>query len=247
MTAMHCFSRPWARWSAMALLAGSLLACSQKPPAADWALNAESASDRATQAYLRADQRVQALEWSKARAEVQRTASPQLLARLALMRCALEHASLDWNECGEYQALAVDADPPEQAYARYLQAQPLSAQQIALLPEAQQPVARALATGEGAALAAVKAVSSPLSRLLAASVVLRAQGPSPALLVEGVDTAAAQGWRRPLLAWLLLSANQARQAGDTENAQRLERRVLVLQGQAPAAPASSGAQPGAGR
>lgn len=235
MTAMHCFSRTWARCSAMGLLAATLLACSQKPPAADWALNAESASDRATQAYLRADQRVQALEWSKARAEVQRTASPQLLARLALMRCALEHASLDWNECGEYQALAVDADPPEQAYARYLQALPLSARQIAMLPAAQQPVARALANGEGAALAAVKAIDAPLSRLLAASVVLRSQGPSAALLVEGVDTAAAQGWRRPLLAWLLLSANQARQAGDMENAQRLERRVLVLEGQAPGA------------
>ena len=44
----------------MAILGTTLAACSQKPPAADWALNAESASDRATQAYLRADQRVQA-------------------------------------------------------------------------------------------------------------------------------------------------------------------------------------------
>lgn len=238
MTVIRLISRPWGRWCAIAILGTTLAACSQKPPAADWALNAESASDRATQAYLRADQRVQALEWDKARAEVRRTASPQLLARLALMRCAVEHASLEWKECGEYQVLAVDADPQEQAYARYLQAQPLTAQQIALLPEAQQPVARALANGEGAALAAVKAVSAPLSRLLAASVVLRAQGPSPALMVEGIDTAAAQGWRRPLLAWLLLSANQARQAGDMENAQRLERRVRVLEGQAPGAPAS---------
>lgn len=238
MTVMRRFSMPWARWCAMALVGVTLAACSQKPPAADWALNAESASDRATQAYLRADQRVQALEWDKARAEVRRTASPQLLARLALMRCAVEHASLEWNECGEYQLLAIDADAQEQAYARYLQALPLSAAQIALLPEAQQPVARALVNGEGAALAAVKAVSAPLSRLLAASVVLRAQGPSAALLVEGVDTAAAQGWRRPLLAWLLLSASQARQVADMENAQRLERRVHVLEGQAPSAPAS---------
>jgi hypothetical protein len=154
------------------------------------------------------------------------------------MRCAVEHASLEWKECSEYQGLAVDADPQEQAYARYLQALPLSAAQIALLPEAQQPVARALANGEGAALAAVKAVSAPLSRLLAASVVLRAQGTSPALLIEGVDTAAGQGWRRPLLAWLLLSVREAQQAGDLENAQRLERRLRVLEGQAYSAPAS---------
>ncbi|WP_315126526.1 hypothetical protein [Comamonas antarctica] len=212
-----------------ALCCCALAACSQKPPAADWALNAESAADRATQAYLKADQRVQALEWSKARAEVERTASPQLLARLALMRCAVEHASLQWEGCSEYQALAIDADPPEQAYALYLQAAAMAPQAIALLPEAQQAVARA---GDAkAALAAVQAIKAPLSRLLAASVALRAHGPTAGLLAEAVDTAAGQGWRRPLLAWLLLSVREARQRGDEDQAQRLERRVQVLQGQ----------------
>lgn len=226
----------------LAVLCCALVACSQKPPAADWALNAESASDRATQAYLKGEQRVQLLEWNKARAEIERTASPQLLARLALMRCAVEHASLQWTECSEYQALAIDADPPEQAYARYLQARVLSPQEIALLPDAQQPLAR---MGDAdAALAAVQAIQAPLSRLLAASVVLRTHGPSKGLLTEAVDTASAQGWRRPLLAWLLLSVRQAGQAGDEQLAQRLERRVRVLEGQMRAVPAAA-AQAGA--
>jgi len=218
----------------LALLCCALAACSQKPPAADWALNAESASDRATQAYLKADQRVQALEWNKARDEVQRTASPQLLARLALMRCAVEHASLQWTACGEYQAVAVDADPPEQAYARYLQGSVLMPEEVGLLPEAQQAVARAV--DAESALAAVQAIKAPLSRLLAASVALRAHGPSQGLLAQGVDTAAGQGWRRPLLAWLLLSVRQAEQAGDSALAQRLTRRVQVLEGQVRAVP-----------
>lgn len=213
----------------LALLCCALVSCSQKPPAADWALNAESASDRATQAYLKADQRVQALEWNKARTEIERTASPQLLARLALMRCAVQHASLEWEDCGDYYALAIDADPPEQAYARYLQGWALSPQEVALLPQPQQAVARA--ASPEAALAAVKAIPAPLSRLLAASVALRVHGPLPGLLVEAVDTASAQGWRRPLLAWLLLSAREARQAGQEEQALRLERRVRVLEGQ----------------
>lgn len=217
----------------------ALAACGIQPPAPDWALNAETATDRATQAYLRGDQRVQALEWGKARSEIERTASPQLLARLALMRCAVEVASLEWTGCVEFAAVAVDADPPEQAYARYLQALPLSAQDIALLPPAQQPVARALQSAQGdasAALSAVKTVQAPLSRLVAAAVVLRAGGPSDALLAEAVDTAAAQGWRRPLLAWLLLRVQQAHAAGNEVMAQALERRVRVLQGQAGAAP-----------
>jgi len=217
------------RWPAMTALCWSLAACGNQPPAADWALNAESASDRATQAYLRADERVQVLEWAKARSEVERTARPQLLARLALLRCAVEHASLDWKECGEFAAVAIDAEPAEQAYARYLQGQPLTIQEIALLPEAQRPVANAMHE-RSAALAAVAAIKEPLSRLVAASVVLRAQRPSQELLAQGVDTASAQGWRRPLLAWLLLHASHARESGNMAQAQALERRVQVLQG-----------------
>lgn len=218
----------------------ALAACGSQPPAADWALNAEAAADRATQAYLRADQRVQALEWRRARNEVERTASPQLLARLVLMRCAVEQASLQWEGCADFATVAVDADPPEQAYARYLQALPLSAQDIALLPQAQQPVARALqlaARGESAApaLSAVAAVKEPLSQLVAAAVTLRVLGPSDALLAQAVQTASAEGWRRPLLAWLLLSIEQAQQAGQVDLAQALERRLRVLQGNASAA------------
>jgi hypothetical protein len=229
-----------ARWPAMAALCWTLAACGNQPPAADWALNAESASDRATQAYLRADERVQALEWGKARSEVERTARPQLVARLALLRCALEQASLDWKECGEFAAVAIDAEPAEQAYARYLQAQPLSAQEIALLPEAQRPVASAI-NDRNAALAAAGAIMEPLSRLVAASVVLRAQGPSQGLLALGVETASAQGWRRPLLAWLLLHGKQARDSGDVALAQSLERRVQVLQGTVRSSAAVQGA------
>lgn len=222
---------PALRWPAIAALCCALAACGNQPPAADWALNADSGAERATQAYLRGDARVQALEWSKARSEVERTARPQLMARLALMRCAAEQASLDWKDCVDYAAVAIDAEPAEQIYAAYLQAQPLSAQDIARLPAAQQPVARAL-QDRGAALAAVKAVKEPLSRMVAASVVLRAQGPSDGLLAEAVDTASAQGWRRPLLAWLLLYVKEAREAGDERLAQALERRAQVLQGAA---------------
>lgn len=228
------------RWPVLAALCVTLAACGNRPPAADWALNADSAAERATQAYLRADERVQVLEWGKARSEVERTARPQLVARLALMRCAVEQASLDWKECSEYAAVAIDADPAEQVYARYLQAQPLSAQDIAHLPEAQRPVAQVLKDRD-AAIAAIKVVKEPLSRLVAASVVLRAQGPSDGLLAEAVETASSQGWRRPLMAWLLLHARHAREAGDTALAQALERRVQVLQGTVRSGAAAQGA------
>jgi hypothetical protein len=46
-----------------------------------------------------------------------------------------------------------------------------------------------------------------------------------------VDTASAQGWRRPLLAWLGLQHQRALQAGDAEAAAGLQRRIdLVMRG-----------------
>jgi hypothetical protein len=43
------------------------------------------------------------------------------------------------------------------------------------------------------------------------------------------DTASAQGWRRPLLAWLLARAQRAEQAGNVEEAAALRRRVAVVE------------------
>jgi hypothetical protein len=46
-------------------------------------------------------------------------------------------------------------------------------------------------------------------------------------LTQAVETASSQGWRRPLLAWLGVQALRAEQAGDTDEAKRLRRRMDV--------------------
>ena len=71
-----------------------LAACSSKPPVPDWQMNAQAAATKATEAYLSGNARVEQLEWERARAEVARTGRADLLARLELMRCAAQVASL---------------------------------------------------------------------------------------------------------------------------------------------------------
>ena len=139
-------------------------------------------------------------------------------------------ASLQWESCPGYEKLAQDAAEPEQAYARYLQGRPLAAD-VALLPEAQRAVAAQLAgSGNSAAAAQVVAgIKDPLPRLVAAGVALRAGAASPQLLQLGVDTASAQGWRRAVMAWLLLQAKAAEQGGDAAGAAAIERRIQLLQ------------------
>ena len=200
----------------------ALAACSSQPPVPDWQMNAQGASQKAIEAYLSGNARVEKLEWDRARAEVARTGRPDLLARLELMRCAAQVASLVTEPCERFEALRADAAAPEQAYADYLMGR-IQAGQVALLPPAQRAVATA---GTAASMAGI---SDPLSRLVAAGVLLQTGKASPAVIATATETASAQGWRRPLMAWLLLQVQRAEAAGDTAAADALRRRVRVVE------------------
>jgi len=208
-----------------AALAGSLLAgCANKPPEPEWEMNAQGSSQKALDAYLSGNARVERLEWERARAEVARTGRPDLLARLELLRCAAQVASLAVEPCTAFEALRQDAAAPERAYADYLAGKPLAAPDVALLPAAQRAVAAPKSGG-----AALAAIEDPLSRLVAAGVLLQAGRADPAAIATATGTASAQGWRRPLMAWLLLQVQRAEAAGDKDAAERLRRRVAVVE------------------
>jgi len=201
-----------------------LAACSGKPPAPDWQMNAQSSMERSVAAYLSGNARVEALEFERARSEIARTGRPDLLARAELLRCAGRLASLVVEPCAGFEALRQDAAPAERAYANYLDGK-LQGADVALLPEAQRAVAAA-GPGGDAALAQMK---DPLSRLVAAGVMFRSGRASPATISTAVETASAQGWRRPLLAWLLVQVQRAEQAGAAEEAARIRRRIDLVE------------------
>ena len=199
-----------------------LAGCSSGPKVPDWKINAIGHVERFTEAYLKGDERVEAREFALARAETARTGKPDQVARIELNRCATRVASLVFEPCAGYEPLKHDATEAQRAYADYLGGQ-LQARNIPLLPEAQ----RATAAGNANAL---KAIADPLSQLVAAGVLLQTGKASPSVMAQAIDTASSQGWRRPLLAWLGLQALRAEQAGDTEEASRLRRRIAIAQG-----------------
>jgi hypothetical protein len=200
----------------------ALAACSAKPPAPDWPLDAKGSSERATEAWLGGDSRIEAAEFNRARAELARTGQPPLVARLELLRCATRVASLVVEPCAGFEALAQDAAPAERAYARYL-AGTARAGDAALLPE----VHRAL-VGNASPDAALAAIQDPLSQLVAAGVLFRTGRATPGVIKTAVDTASARGWRRPLLAWLQVQQQRARASGDDPAAAALQRRIDLV-------------------
>jgi hypothetical protein len=215
--------RFWKRPTVAGVSVLMLVACGNTPPTPDWQMNAKASAERATQAWLSGDPRVEAAEFARARRELASTGQPALLARMELLRCAGRVAALDVGPCAGFDALAADAAPAEQAYARYLVGRS-SAADAALLPQAHRP----LASGSVAPDTALSAIADPLSRLVAAGVLFQRGQATPGVIAQAVDTASAQGWRRPLLAWLKVQQMRAQAAGAADEVARIQRRIDLI-------------------
>jgi len=214
-----------ARRFAGPVLAGLLAACAGPLPP-DWQLNAKSALDRSVAAYLAGDARMASAEMDRARSEIARTGRIDLLARAELVHCAAQVASLVFEPCERFERLKADAAPAERAYAEYLGGR-MPAGEVGLLPAAQRSAAGA--ASDEAAAAAVQGIDETLPRLVAAGVLFRGARAGPSVLALAVETASAQGWRRPLLAWLNVQRLRAQKLGDTLEAERLRRRIEVVE------------------
>jgi hypothetical protein len=223
--------RPARTVSSASLLAASALlaACASAPPTPDWQLNAHAALDQFMAAYLSGDSRAAQQDFDRASREIARTGRVDLLARAELLRCAAQVASLAFAPCEGFDRLRPDTAAPEQAYARYLGGT-LPPDQVGLLPAAQRAVAALPgAAGAAAAAAALQQIDDPVSRLVAAGVLMQTGRAGPPVIALAVDTASAQGWRRPLLAWLGVQVQRAELAGDSDSAERLRRRIGRIQ------------------
>ena len=177
----------------------ALASCASAPPPPDWQISARSALDAFERRYLAGETQLAEQEFARARAELARTGRGDLLARAGLVRCAARVASLEFDDCPGFEAVRADAGPEEVAYAEYLAGR------------------RERAISE-----------EPLSRLVAAGVQFRSDRSTPVAIAAAVDIAAAQGWRRPLLAWLGVQAKRAQAAGDLDAALRLRRRIELI-------------------
>lgn len=217
-----------ARWPAAlgpCALALLLSACAAKAPAPDWAVDARSASERYRQAHLTGASRAAQSEFLRARSALAATGQAGQVARIELTRCALQVASLDFSECAGFEPLREDAPAAERAYAAYLGGAVLAADLAALLPAAH----RAVAAGASDP-ATWSRIDDPLSRLVAAGVLVRRGQGAPALLEAAVSTASQQGWRRPLLAWMGAQLQWAEGVGDAALAERLRRGMALAAG-----------------
>lgn len=201
-----------------------LAACAGSLPAPDWQAGAHAALARHVAAYLKGDTRLAETEFVRARSELARTGRAELVARAELTRCAVHLASLATGpdaSCPGFAALADDAGEAERAYADFLSGR-------AVMPSLLPAQYRALG---GAGEAALPGIEHPLSRLVAAGVLHRTGRLSSPGVEIAVATASAEGWRRPLLAWLEVQAQLAEARDDPAAAAHARRRAALVTGE----------------
>jgi len=206
-----------------------LAACAGAPAPPDWQSNAQVALRNFSAAYYAGNTRLAGQEFARARAEIASTGRPDLLARAELVRCAARVASLEFDDCAGFQALAADAGAQERAYADFLAGR-WHGLDASLLPAHHRAL---LADASDAGVLA--GIADPMSRLVAAGVLFRLGRLTPAGIAAAAETASANGWRRPLLAWLGVQAKRADAAGDNAAAARIRRRIELVTS-SPAAP-----------
>jgi hypothetical protein len=194
----------------------ALAGCASKPAPPSWQPNAKGALDAFTDAYLKGSS-VADTEFARARSETASTGRPDLVAQAELVRCAAQAASLVFDECPGFAALAPDATPAQQAYAAYIGGR-WNGLDVALLPEQHRP---AVASGT------LAGVGDPLARAVAAGALFKAGRITPGDIERATDNASAQGWRRPLLMWLGVAEKRAEAAGATEELERIRRRIAL--------------------
>jgi hypothetical protein len=179
----------------------ALAACSGAAPAPEWQGNASAALAAFQNRYLAGDSKAAEAEFAYARSQIAATGRADLVARAELIRCAAQVASLVFEPCGGFEPLRGDAGPEERGYADYLGGR---------VPRS--------------------AASEPFARLVAYGVQMRTAAITPEGISAATEIASAQGWRRPLLAWLGVQLKRAQDAGDSETAARLKRRIELVSG-----------------
>jgi hypothetical protein len=208
-----------------ALFAALLSGCASTPAPPAWQTNAYGALQSYSSDYLSGNTRIAELEFARARKELAATGRATLVAQAELIRCATRVASLQFEPCSGFDAIAEDADAGERAYASYIAGR-WQGLDPALLP----PQHRALLTMKAAAdgKSRLAGIDDPLARLVAAGALLQNGRLTPADIEVATETASSQGWRRPLLAWLGVQAQRAQQAGAQDAYARIQRRIDLV-------------------
>src|SRR4030067_544800 len=93
----------------LAMVVIGLAGCASSPVPPDWQFNAHGSLKNSVTAYLVGNSKLADVGFFRVRAAMAPTGRAYWVARAELVRCAVQVASLEFNNCEPFEVLAKDA------------------------------------------------------------------------------------------------------------------------------------------
>jgi hypothetical protein len=204
-----------------------LQACGGGPKVPDWKKDSVNLIEKYKKAELKGEVRRAERYFEQALGAAGSAAKLGDTARLHLIRCATRQASLDFEPCTGYLDHAkFGVNPEDEAYYRFLTNQ-WDKLDGSKLPAQYRDIHKN--TDPAKLLAVLQAISDPLSRLIAASLVITRRQADDATLNLAAETASEQGWRKPLLVYLKLLESRATLKDDKNWREQIRARIKLVE------------------
>jgi hypothetical protein len=208
----------------------ALLVCAcSSAPIPEWKDNAYRHLEDYKKYYLADKEDATEPHFVKARKEIAAGNDLGLLSVAYLTKYALHAASLESFETREFAKLyRLEPNVTNMAYCHFLKGN-FSAVDLKALPVQYTGTMKATA-GKNIALAAkeIAAIDDPLSRLVACGVWVKYLPYDENIIQIGINTASANGWRRPLWAYLTKLQQYYFERGEASKASAINERLDLL-------------------
>jgi len=180
-----------------------LLAGCGSTPIPDWTNAAFNQLDNYKKTSLIGNVNAAELHFNKALEEIKKSGDLDILARVYLIKYAIQTSLLEKIDDREYLRIeALYPSPVNKTYHAFLKAD-FDHVEPNLLPEQYRVFFKVLRTGNpGDTIDEILKMEDPLSRLIATGLMIQYSNPDERCLQAAVDTASQNGWKKALMIYL---------------------------------------------
>jgi len=169
------------------------------------------------------------LHFKMATEEIKKSGDLDLLGKAWLTRMALQVAVLEEIADGEYEKIAAALPVPANRNFYLFLTGKSGMVDDALLPAQYRPFLKALQNGDTVVIVRrITEINDPLSRLIAAGLVVRSGPENGPLFQVAVETASQNGWKRTLIAWLERLRLYHEKSGEVAKAATVRQRLDLI-------------------
>lgn len=211
------------------LIVTLLSACASTLHTPAWQNNASAYLEDYKVQFLSGKEDASEPHFAKARRELASGNDLNLLATAYLTKYALHTASLESFDTADFARLyRLEPNPANMAYCHFLKGN-FTAIDPLVFPSRYLGVLKAALARDGkSAVSEISAISDPLSRLVACGVWVRYVSCDEDLLQIAISTSSANGWRRPLWAYLDKLQSYYTAKGELGKAEAIRLRLELL-------------------